>query len=278
MPEIAFLPDLSGAYPLTEQQIADYRRDGHILLPGVCSPAEIAAYGPIITDAATRFNYETRPIAERDTFGKAFLIIGGIWYRDAEMAKFTLARRFAQIAAELMGVAGTRLYHDVAINKEPGGGPTPWHQDAYYWPMETPHTVTMWMPLVDITYEMGGLDFASGSQKHGYLGEGISDESSEFYDRIIAEKNFPVVSPAAAAGGMKAGDATFHSGWTLHSAPNNPTNQARRIITIVYYEEGAYTYKEMGNPHREADFKAYMPGVTPGALAASERNPVVYKK
>ena len=276
MPDLSTLPDLTSDYPLTERQIAEYRAHGSVFLPGVCSPAEISAFAPVISAASERFNYETRPLEERDTFGKAFLIIGGIWNRDAAMAKFTLARRFAKIAADLMGVDGIRLYHDVAINKEPGGGPTPWHQDAYYWPMETPHTVTMWMPLVDMTYDMGGLNFASGSQAQGYLGEGISDESSEFYDKVIAEKGFSVVSHARENNGMKAGDATFHNGWTLHSAPNNPTQQARQIITVVYYEDGSYTYKDMGNPHRESDFKAYMPGVVPGGLAASERNPVLY--
>jgi len=31
-----------------------------------------------------------------------------------------------------MGVQGVRLYHDQALIKEPGGKPTPWHQDYYY--------------------------------------------------------------------------------------------------------------------------------------------------
>jgi ectoine hydroxylase-related dioxygenase (phytanoyl-CoA dioxygenase family) len=117
-----------------------------------------------------------------------------LWNRDEGVARFTLAKRFARIAAELMGVEGVRLYHDVSINKEAGGGYTPWHQDAYYWPMDTPHTITMWMPLVDITHEMGGLNFASGSQHDGYLGEGISDDSQAFYDDVIASE----VSPSSA--------------------------------------------------------------------------------
>ena len=34
--------------------------------------------------------------------------------------RFTLARRFAKIAADLMGVEGVRIYHDQALFKEPG--------------------------------------------------------------------------------------------------------------------------------------------------------------
>jgi ectoine hydroxylase-related dioxygenase (phytanoyl-CoA dioxygenase family) len=261
---------------LTPQQITEFRKNGHVCLPAVCSREEVAAFEPAITSASQRFSSETRPLEERDIFGKAFTLVGGLWNRDEEVARFTLAKRFARIAAELMGVDGVRLYHDVSINKEAGGGYTPWHQDAYYWPMDTPHTITMWMPLVDITHEMGGLNFASGSQHEGYLGEGISEDSQEFYDDVIAKKGFPVVSHAQQRGVLKAGDATFHNGWTLHSAPPNNSDRARQVMTVVYFADGVRTFADMGNPNREADFKAYMPGVVPGELAASPLNPVLY--
>jgi ectoine hydroxylase-related dioxygenase (phytanoyl-CoA dioxygenase family) len=114
----------------------------------VCSSEEVAQFEPVITSASQRFSSETRPLEERDIFGKAFNLVGGIWNRDEQVARFTLAKRFARIAAELMGVEGVRLYHDVSINKKRAAAYTPWHQDAYYWPMDTPHTITMWMPLV----------------------------------------------------------------------------------------------------------------------------------
>src|SRR5207249_11996994 len=56
------------------------------------------------------------------------------------------------------------LYHDQALFKEAGGGRTPWHQDMYYWPLDTDRTITMWMPLVDVPAEVGSMLFASGSQ------------------------------------------------------------------------------------------------------------------
>jgi ectoine hydroxylase-related dioxygenase (phytanoyl-CoA dioxygenase family) len=270
------LPVLDDVYTLTAQQVADYRENGHVCLPAVCSREEVARFQPVITSASQRFSSETRPLEERDIFGKAFTLVGGLWNRDEEVARFTLAKRFARVAAELMGVDGVRLYHDVSINKEAGGGYTPWHQDAYYWPMDTPHTITMWMPLVDITHEMGGLYFASGSQHAGYLGEGISEDSQAFYDDVIAKKGFPVVSHAQQRGALKAGDATFHNGWTLHSAPPNNSERARQVMTVVYFADGVHTFADMGNPNREADFKAYMPGVVPGELAASSLNPVLY--
>ena len=57
-----------------------------------------------------------------------------LWAVDDAVKQFTLAKRFAKIAADLLGVDKVRLYHDQALYKEPGGGFTPWHQDQYYWP------------------------------------------------------------------------------------------------------------------------------------------------
>ena len=89
-----------------------------------------------------------------------------------------------------MGVDGVRIYHDQGLFKEPGGGPTPWHQDQFYWPLDTVHTITMWMPLVDIDEVMGPMRFASGSQALGNLGEfHIGDASNEAFGRIVRESN-----------------------------------------------------------------------------------------
>lgn len=56
-----------------------------------------------------------------------------------------------------------RLYHDQALVKQPKAGKTPWHQDYFYWPLDTPNTVTMWMPMHDCPRTMGTMRFAVGS-------------------------------------------------------------------------------------------------------------------
>lgn len=53
-----------------------------------------------------------------------------------------------------------RLYHDQALYKEAGGGPTPWHADQYYWPLTTDRVVTAWVPLQPVSPDMGPLAFA----------------------------------------------------------------------------------------------------------------------
>jgi ectoine hydroxylase-related dioxygenase (phytanoyl-CoA dioxygenase family) len=170
-----------------------------------------------------------------------------------------------------MGASGARLYHDQALFKEPHGGPTPWHQDQHYWPLATDDTITMWMPLVDADTSMGTMRFASGSHKEGYLGDmPISDASESKFEAFIDEKGYRVVE----SGAMRAGDATFHSGWTLHGAPGNSSNRMREVMTIIYFPEGTRV-GPVDNANRQADLDAWLPGLKPGDLAASELNPLI---
>jgi ectoine hydroxylase-related dioxygenase (phytanoyl-CoA dioxygenase family) len=271
MKETSVLPELATDYDLSQSQIEEFRRDGHILLRGVLSPDEMAHYRPAINSAADKFNWQTKPLEERDTYGKAFLQIQNLWVRDEAVRKFVLARRFAKIAAELMGVSGVRIYHDQALFKEPGGGPTPWHQDQYYWPLDTNNTITMWMPLVDIPQEVGSMTFGTGTHRLGYLGEfKISDESEQIFQAMIRDKQIPLAN----YGALRAGDATWHYGWTLHGAPGNPTPLMREVMTIIYFADGAHV-TQPDHENRKQDLKLWLPGLQPGDVANSELNPVV---
>lgn len=267
----AALPDLSEPYPLSSEDIEKYQKDGHVTLRGVLKPDEVEAYRRAITEAVQRLNQESRPLEERDTYGKAFLQTMNLWEFDEAVAKFTLSKRFGKIAAELMGVDRVRLYHDQALFKEAGGGPTPWHQDQFYWPIEC-RTTTMWMPLVPATTEMGTMKFAAGSQNEGYVTAiGISDESEQFFESYIADKNLEVHQ----SGTFALGDVSFHNGWVLHAAGANQTETMREAMTIIYYEDGA-TLIEPDHVNRQNDLARWFPDQKPGELAASRINPLVF--
>lgn len=179
------LPALNDTIQIKPGQIKAFRRDGYTLTRSLLSTDEVVAYREVINEAAYTYNKEKRKIEDRDTYGKAFLQIMNLWKADEAVRKFTLAKRFAKVAADLLGVENVRIYHDQALYKEPGGGFTPWHQDQYYWPLNTNNTVTMWMPLIDVDDNMGMLTFASGSQNAGF-GENvaISDESEAVLESL----------------------------------------------------------------------------------------------
>ncbi len=268
---LTLLPDLSQVFPVTTEQVASYQQNGHIKLRQVATRAEVAAFQPIISQAADKYNTETRALDQRDTYGKAFLQVMNLWRQAENVARFVLAHRFGDVAAQLLGVPSVRLYHDQALFKEAGGGQTPWHQDQYYWPLDTDKTITLWMPLTDISVEMGPMIFVNGSHKFGYLGKlPISDQSQNLFEQFIQERGLSLSVPTA----MAAGDATFHSGWTLHSAGANSTNQMREVMTVIYFADGTQV-TEPDNRNRAADLAQWLPGCKPGELAASPLNPIL---
>jgi len=271
MPVPKTIMPLDDVRTITVAQQEEFRVNGHILTRGLLSAAEVAAYRPVVADAVKRLRTEKRRLSERDTYGKAFLQVMNIWRTDEGVRRLVLSRRLGKVAADLLGVNNVRIYHDQALFKEPGGGPTPWHQDQYYWPLDTPDTVTMWMPLTDITMEMGMLTFASGSHRKGtVLDQQISDESELSYKRYIKENQYPVTRPAA----MRAGDATWHYGNTVHSAPGNDSDKMREVMTIIYMADGARV-TEPRSAAQTNDWNTWLMGLPAGRLAASELNPLI---
>ena len=245
---------------------------GWTLVRGLASSKEVAQGRKEISAAVRRLSSEHRPLSERDTYGKAFLQVTNLWRQDPGVKEFVFNSGFAQAAADLLGVARVRIYHDQGLFKEPGGGPTPWHQDMYYWPLVTEMAVTMWMPLVDVTSDMGLMRFAEGSHKDLHRTDlEISDESDSYYSRFVNENGYSISGPDS----LRAGDATFHLGWTIHSAgPNLNADRSREVMTVIYIPDGTRIAKP-ANPHQQADLDAFLGGRCPGELADSEMNPIM---
>lgn len=255
---------------ISPTQVNDYQENGVVLIPGLLP--DVSDYREIIASTTESMNTEDRPLDERDTYGKAFLQTMNLWTVDEQVRTFVFARRFAAAAAQLMNVEHVRLYHDQSLFKEPGGGHTPWHQDQYYWPLDTNQTITMWMPLVDIRADMGLIEFAMGSHKRRKDElEAISDGSDTLYEDIIDQEGYRIWNP----GPMKAGDVTFHAGWTIHRAGPNISDTCREVMTIIYFADGANISKP-GNSFQEDDRMAWLGGLEPGNPAVSDLNPLLY--
>jgi ectoine hydroxylase-related dioxygenase (phytanoyl-CoA dioxygenase family) len=261
--------ELDQPYALSPEAIAHYQTKGYVKLKHVLSPEVIAHYGAHITEMVKQLNSQAKPLAERDTYGRAFLQIMNIWTHDETVREFVFAPRLARIAAELMGVSGVRLYHDQALYKEAGGGYTPWHADQFYWPLSNANTTTVWVPLQATPVEMGPLSFSVGSQVFEQGRDiAISDESEEKLRFNL--RDFPIDE-----GGYDLGEVSFHSGWTFHRAGPNTTGQPRAVMTMIYMEDGIRLIAPKHKNH-EQDWQSWMPGVEIGGVADSPLNPVLY--
>ena len=266
--------DLLSEYPLTDKERESYQRDGHILLRGVVPQQKVPIYRKLVLDVVEEVTRREDAQGRISDYSAMFTQVTNVWREHVGVREFIFAKRFARIAADLMGVKGVRLYHDQALIKEPGGKSTPWHQDYYYWPLDTEQTITMWMPLVDLPKEMGLMSFVSGSHKKGSFKEmPISDTSQEYFERTIEEKKFSVHRNEF----LRAGDATFHSGRLLHSAHANNSTRRREVITVIYYADGTRVM-EADNEHRKVDADVFLSGQKAGEVAATELNPLLYTR
>jgi len=237
----------------------------------VLSPEEAAAYRQQVVEAVKRQSREKRKLPEKGIYGRAFGQMVNLWRLDEGVRQLVLSKRLGKVAADLLGVANVRIYHDHALFKEAGGRATYWHQDQYYWPLDTADTVTMAMPMTDQSIEMGMFVFATGSHKHGTIMDPkLSSEPDGTYRKYIREHHFPL----SRAAGMRAGDTTWHYGNTVHHTSANLSDRRREMMTITYMADGARVAQPV-HPAQVSELNMWLNGLPPGRLAMSEFNPLV---
>ena len=81
---------------------------------------------------------------------------------------------------------------------------------------------TAWLPLVDAPPTSGTLLFAEGSH--------LSGEASPSFEDADVREAYRI----AGGGAVRAGDVSFHSGWTIHGAGPNQSASDREAIAVVY--------------------------------------------
>ncbi len=266
-------PLLHEPYALDEAKIDSFRRDGFVKLRDVLDAEVLERHGVEITRKVLELNTETLPVEERTAYRAAFLQVSNLWPESELARELVFAPRLARIAAELMGVRAVRLYHDQALYKERGGRLTPWHADQFYWPFSTPDTCTAWIPLQRTPLELGPLAFSAGSHEVD-LGRdlGIGEESEARIAAEVDATGLPYVEDP-----YELGEVSFHSGWTFHRAPPNTTDEARRVMTIIYVDADA-TVAEPRNENQRKDLERWLAPAKPGDAIDGPLNPLLYER
>lgn len=263
--------DLTEAYPISPEQIEQYRADGYIKLKHVLSAETLAYYGREISRKVKELNNQHLPLEERDLYHRAFLQIENLWTQSDVVLEFVSSPKLGRIASELMGTTGVRIYHDQALYKEAGGGITPWHADQFYWPVDTDKTITAWIPLQETPLEMGPLAFCPKSHSVTYGRDlEIGEESEERIGAALKDHGMD-------EGPFELGEVSFHSGWTFHRAAPNTTSQPREVMTIIYMDKDM-RLTEPVNKYQQVDRQEFCPGIAVGEIIDSPMNPVTWSR
>lgn len=235
---------MSNLYPLPESLIEQYRRDGFVKVPQVLTAEEVERYKNATLEASKRMMDFA---ADKGAYSQVFTQNLNVWQHDDTVRQLTLSKRLGTIAEQLTG-ASLRIWHDQLLVKQPTKSlPTEFHQDAPYWPHETAHnTITAWIALVDVPADRGCMTFIPQAQHMTHLRPQDLMDSNDLMT-LVPEMNYmPRITLP-----LKAGDCTFHNGYTPHMANANTTDIARVAFAIIYMDADArFSGVELGgNPH-----------------------------
>ncbi len=219
-----------------------YQRDGVVYVRGLLDPDEVEqareAIGAVL-DAPSPMAQVASAADDPGFFIEDFRR----WQDVAAIGHLARHSRAAQVAAELMGSATARLFHDHVLVKEGGTTQrTPWHQDQPYYNVDG-RGVSAWIP-VDHVPEGGCLETVATTHRGPWLmprtfldGEAkwFPEGSLEEMPDIEADRDAFDIRRFA----LDPGDAIFFDFLTVHGAPGFPFAGRRRVLSLRYLSEEA---------------------------------------
>jgi len=278
---------------LSEEQVAQFRRDGYL------------KYGRVIDDATVEQLRATldRVIAEeleRDddaglppefSFGhdrkalradRAIHQFVNMWKVVPEYREAIHNPRITGAVRRLMDAERVRIWHDQVISKPPGENKYfACHSDFFFWPLDRPRAITCWLALDDATPENGCMHVIPGSHRDPRfqppgcdlsadihlspkpLGPGEPGSLRDEARTWMPDRALPVL--------LKAGECMFHHCLNYHMTPQNVTDRQRRAFIIIYMPDGT-RYNHAQSPTHPCT--SYL-GLEDGAVMDGAEFPVV---
>jgi hypothetical protein len=134
------------------------------------------------------------------------------------------------IAQQLLGPdVKTEIFHAI-LKPASLGAPTPWHQDEAYWkPDRQYRSLSIWIPLQEVTEQNGCLWFNDGSHEWDVLEHRSIGNDPRVHGLELVDSG--VIHDAVACP-LPAGGFTIHRNRTAHYAGPNVTNAPRRALVL----------------------------------------------
>jgi ectoine hydroxylase-related dioxygenase (phytanoyl-CoA dioxygenase family) len=233
------------AKPLTKEQVAQFERDGFVLVKQLLDVGETA----MLAQAARADDVLQRAaMGVRDTSGRRTNMT--LWNHPGDNIYGVVARS-ERIVDAMEQVLGDEVYHyhsKLSAKQPRVGGAWEWHQDYGYWYQNGclfPDMASVYIAIDPANRENGCLQVLRGSHlmgriEHGRFGEqtGADPErvaaALEQMERIYCE--------------MDAGDAVYFHSNTLHTSDANQSDKPRWGLICCYNTAHNDPYKEHHHP------------------------------
>ena len=223
---------------VSDQQVADFARDGAICIKQLLTPDEVALLRDGIDANLAAPSPRAKVASRPDDPGRFFEDFCN-WQDIPQFGRFVRDTPLALAAQRLMQSRTVRLYHDHVLVKEPGTRQkTPWHQDQPYYNIEGMQNVSMWIP-VDPVSRAATLEFVAGSHKGPWLmprtfmdnqAKWFPEGSLQDLPNVEADRDaFPIVG-----WDIEPGDVVCFHMLTLHAAGGVEGPHRRRVFSVRF--------------------------------------------
>lgn len=214
------------------QVLADYERDGVVLIRGFLSADDVAA---VCAELARyiRDDLASKPPDAR-TLERDEKTVRNLWRLEQHNDFFRKLGEREDIRALVAPlVHGEPVLAAVETFNKPArvGSGVPYHQDNAYFCQTPPDMLTVWIAIDAVTEANGPVFFIKGSHKQGML----PTKPSGVRGNSIGMADPPGVPLSEQFCGLLApGDATIHHSVTVHHSAPNTTDRSRLGLLLVY--------------------------------------------
>ena len=165
----------------------------------------------------------------------------GMAWRIPYFMDVATSKRVASAAVQIMRREQAVFVQDISFFKPGPGTPTAMHQDYASWPFDRKGQINIWIALVDMSPDMGSLQYIEGSHQAGPLG---------LAGKLDVRATYPELDdrPVGGGGALRAGDARVHWDLTVHGAQANTTDRIREAYVLRFARTDTL-YNGIGHPH-----------------------------
>jgi ectoine hydroxylase-related dioxygenase (phytanoyl-CoA dioxygenase family) len=237
---------------LTNSQVADFERDGFLLLRQFADPAtgqrmEQETVAAIRADPPSAHEGEPayvlqqglliqpeRQVPQDAAHPEDFVAKVFNPHLSGAAHEFATSEAAADVVASLLG-PDIDVFQSMFILKNPGAWGQPWHQDSYYFNFDQQPQIGLWLAISEATIENGCLSVLPGSHK-GMIEPHIPDRregANQGYLEVLGldeTRAVPVL--------MNPGDLLVFHSYLLHRSVDNRGGNRRAAMVYHYGRAG----------------------------------------
>jgi ectoine hydroxylase-related dioxygenase (phytanoyl-CoA dioxygenase family) len=259
---------------LSPDQIAQYKRDGFVVVENILDETELRTARRIVAERLDGAHgltghtelYDLEPDHRPDAPRVRRLKVPHRW--DPFFRNLVAGPKMLAAMQDVMGVADLRLTGSKINLKSPrGGSPVEWHQDWAFYPHTNDDLLAVGVMLDDCTLENGAMLAMPGSHRGPVHDHHVDGYFCGAID--VASSGMDFAEAVSCTG--RAGSASFHHVRLVHGSAENVSTKPR--VLLLYEVAAADAWPLMGVPDF-ADFNERLLSGSPSIVPRMADVPV----